>query len=340
MLIANPMVAAAAVAARAGDTLFSGGGNGPIRRRDDFRRESSAREARPGGMAEGHAHHGPATYLRDLLEEDQHGQAAYSHEKNGMHDKTGELEDVVAIQLTAVLEADIANEASRTQQERRPADPRRPPPLPDTNHPSTLLGLGPGASFDDVRRAYRDLARRYHPDVVAGPDASPSERRGASRDFARVNAAFDILKRGEEEGAGGGARAGAPPYATGDGGGATTTGARRRPPRRPQDRTRRPGVSGRGSHPGVEYVVDARSPGRWRTARGLERRGVDAAPEGFGFISSDEQRREERLTAEQGARSCGTCAPVNRGIRRAMRLPWRFEETDNDNDARLRHTKE
>jgi hypothetical protein len=36
--------------------------------------------------------------------------------------------------------------------------------------PYRILGLGPGASLDDVKRAYRRLAKQYHPDA-AGPDA-------------------------------------------------------------------------------------------------------------------------------------------------------------------------
>lgn len=75
----------------------------------------------------------------------------------------------------------------------------KPPPLPQTNNPFVLLGLSPSANFDAVKRAYKDLVKLYHPDVAVGPDASSDERKQANWDFARINAAYDILKRRENE---------------------------------------------------------------------------------------------------------------------------------------------
>ncbi|KAL9182562.1 hypothetical protein ACHAXT_013214 [Thalassiosira profunda] len=75
----------------------------------------------------------------------------------------------------------------------------KPKPLPDTNHPHLLLGISLDATFDDVRRAYKRLVKIYHPDAAVGPDASDEERQSANRDFARINAAYDILKRRENE---------------------------------------------------------------------------------------------------------------------------------------------
>jgi hypothetical protein len=47
------------------------------------------------------------------------------------------------------------------------------------------LGVSPEASDDDIRHAYRALARRHH------PDANPDEARGEG--FRRVVAAYEIL---------------------------------------------------------------------------------------------------------------------------------------------------
>lgn len=48
-----------------------------------------------------------------------------------------------------------------------------------------LLGLTPAASLSDVKTAYRHLARRFHPDLNASPEAN---------DFMlRLNAAYDRL---------------------------------------------------------------------------------------------------------------------------------------------------
>jgi len=49
-----------------------------------------------------------------------------------------------------------------------------------------VLGLGPGASLADVKRAYRRLARRYHPDINPGDEAAASI-------FRRVAEAYEIL---------------------------------------------------------------------------------------------------------------------------------------------------
>lgn len=48
------------------------------------------------------------------------------------------------------------------------------------------LGLRTGASFDDVKAAYRKLARKYHPDV--NPDDQKSQDR-----FIRVTKAYEAL---------------------------------------------------------------------------------------------------------------------------------------------------
>src|SRR5215203_6843697 len=48
------------------------------------------------------------------------------------------------------------------------------------------LGLARGASEDDVRKAYRKLARKHHPDLNPG-DKSSEDR------FKNVQEAYDIL---------------------------------------------------------------------------------------------------------------------------------------------------
>lgn len=49
----------------------------------------------------------------------------------------------------------------------------------------TILGVSPDASDEDIRHAYRQIARRLHPDVNKHP--------GAARQFKDVSAAHDIL---------------------------------------------------------------------------------------------------------------------------------------------------
>ncbi len=52
-----------------------------------------------------------------------------------------------------------------------------------------LLGLAPGASSDEVKRAYRKQAKLYHPDVNTAPDAQSL--------FIRINEAYEILVYGQ-----------------------------------------------------------------------------------------------------------------------------------------------
>ena len=54
--------------------------------------------------------------------------------------------------------------------------------MPD---PWTVLGLAPGSSWDDVRAAYRRLAKALHPDVGSGG--------GDAIRMAEVNRAFQLL---------------------------------------------------------------------------------------------------------------------------------------------------
>mmetsp|Transcript_9968 Transcript_9968/g.20766 ORF Transcript_9968/g.20766 Transcript_9968/m.20766 type:complete len:595 (+) Transcript_9968:292-2076(+) len=87
--------------------------------------------------------------------------------------------------------------------------PTPPPPLPqNTEDPFLLLGLDtPTADLREIKRAYRKRAMQYHPDVVINADSTPEERAKASRDFARINAAYEMLKGGGS-GSGGAASSG------------------------------------------------------------------------------------------------------------------------------------
>ncbi len=50
-----------------------------------------------------------------------------------------------------------------------------------------ILGLAPGAPLAEIKRAYRTLAKQYHPDLNKAPDAA--ER------FIEVNEAYEFLLR-------------------------------------------------------------------------------------------------------------------------------------------------
>lgn len=55
----------------------------------------------------------------------------------------------------------------------------------------TVLGVEPGASQDDIKKAYRKAAMKYHPDKYS--NASESERKAAEEKFKEINEAYNKL---------------------------------------------------------------------------------------------------------------------------------------------------
>lgn len=55
------------------------------------------------------------------------------------------------------------------------------------------LGIERDASHDDIKRAYRKLVRKYHPDVNTGPDAAAAEVK-----FKDVGEAYEVLQDPEK----------------------------------------------------------------------------------------------------------------------------------------------
>ena len=67
-------------------------------------------------------------------------------------------------------------------------------PLPNTNNPFIILGLAaPTRDKLKIKRAYKQCAIRYHPDRRCNPESTASEKKIASDEFARVNAAYALL---------------------------------------------------------------------------------------------------------------------------------------------------
>ena len=56
--------------------------------------------------------------------------------------------------------------------------------------PYKVLGLSPGASQEEVTRAYRQLAKQYHPDLNPGDEE-------AARKMSEINAAYEQIKSGK-----------------------------------------------------------------------------------------------------------------------------------------------
>ncbi len=56
------------------------------------------------------------------------------------------------------------------------------------SNPYAVLGVEPGTSQEDIKKAYRNLAKKYHPDL------HPNDPTAASK-MNEINAAYDILSK-------------------------------------------------------------------------------------------------------------------------------------------------
>ena len=79
-----------------------------------------------------------------------------------------------------------------------------------SQNPYKVLGIAPDASDEDVKRAYRELARKYHPDRYKDNDLAEL----AGEKMKEINAAYEEIQQMRTRGKG-----------TGDGLGAESSGA-------------------------------------------------------------------------------------------------------------------
>ena len=57
-----------------------------------------------------------------------------------------------------------------------------------------VLGLSSGSTLDDVKKAYRELSLKFHPDTIAGKDLDPAFIEFANNKFSEIQEAYDFLK--------------------------------------------------------------------------------------------------------------------------------------------------
>ena len=83
-----------------------------------------------------------------------------------------------------------------------------------SSDPYSVLGVSPNASDDDIKAAYRKLAKKYHPDLNPGNEA-------AAKKMNEINAAYDQIKNPQPQQSYGAAGAAgyADPWSSSHGGG-------------------------------------------------------------------------------------------------------------------------
>lgn len=64
--------------------------------------------------------------------------------------------------------------------------------------PYKVLGVAPGATDDEIKKAYRNLSRRYHPDAnINNPNKEQAEEK-----FKEVQQAYDLIMKQKQQGYG------------------------------------------------------------------------------------------------------------------------------------------
>lgn len=70
-----------------------------------------------------------------------------------------------------------------------------PPPQRPSEDPYLVLGVKAQSSVEEIRIRWKQLMRENHPDSVAARGAAPAVVKAASEKVARINAAYDAIKR-------------------------------------------------------------------------------------------------------------------------------------------------
>jgi DnaJ like chaperone protein len=58
-----------------------------------------------------------------------------------------------------------------------------------------LLNLTSAATNDEVKKAYRSLVRKYHPDIIKSQGASDEYLKEATEKVQEINAAYEMIKK-------------------------------------------------------------------------------------------------------------------------------------------------
>ena len=104
----------------------------------------------------------------------------------------GPLGSLLFSVLGCYVEVKIRAERSRVR--RRKPSANAPRADEELVRAYRTLGVRPGAPLSEAKRAYRELAKSCHPDVLRARGASEREIAEATERMARLNAAWDLLR--------------------------------------------------------------------------------------------------------------------------------------------------
>ena len=65
--------------------------------------------------------------------------------------------------------------------------------IKETDSAYKILGVDPSASDEEVKKAYRDMAKKNHPDLVS--NLGDEVRQAAEKKFQEINAAYEAIKK-------------------------------------------------------------------------------------------------------------------------------------------------
>lgn len=107
------------------------------------------------------------------------------HGINSLFDRIGNSID------SALRPPDPSRARTAPRSRARPKAPPRPPQPRDPVHEAfEALGLSPCASSEEIKRAYRRLMLKYHPDRQRDPAA----QKVATETAAKINEAYNYIK--------------------------------------------------------------------------------------------------------------------------------------------------
>lgn len=128
----------------------------------------------------------------DKQQEKKQKQQEKKQQKEDARRAKARAEQSSAEQKAEKARAEQARQEQARQEESRRRQQRSSPPPPDrTTRALAVLGLTPGASKADVRRAYRRMAQLHHPDRFYSE--SKHQVALASARFQRIKNAYDYL---------------------------------------------------------------------------------------------------------------------------------------------------